>query len=171
MKKHSVLLAIVMIAVISCVDHTIPAEYTNYMKATVDGQETIYTILSEAESFISTNSHSVQFVFRETADSDCRSWLFATAGIDIDKITFPYTFSGPTFDYAAQLPAFWIMLNDRCVGSYGAQIYSIRDFDNEVTLTLGSLRNDVLTGHYEGKTVTGEATHGAFQVKLIRRPM
>lgn len=141
----------------------------NFIKAKVNGVETIYTTVPSTESyynFIRPGAINIRFNKDKTSS---QYWsidiYYGNINRDIHQIPLPFTIKGPNPDFTGTSTMFQTQINDPDGAPYGKPIAGGSTFDDNFTLTITSVENNVVTGTFEGSGF-GEFANGEFVAKL-----
>jgi hypothetical protein len=163
-----ILIIVLCFGSLSCTKDEVNPEI-NYIKAKVNGVETIYKTLppnADYYNYIRPGVINIRFNRDKTSS---QYWsidiYYSKVNQDINHIALPFTIKGPNPDFTGNSAEFHTQINDPDGGPYGKPIAGGSTFSNNFTLTITSVENNVVKGTFEG-TGFGEFVEGEFAANL-----
>ncbi len=164
MKKYAAIIILTCLVLLSCDKENEIKPETAFIKASVNGIETVFNVLPEEQlNYIAIGQNYFAITLYK-GEPSYETWVFVVSNVDIDKIKLPFTIKGPNSDFSGQSPEFYTAIYDPNDGPYGRGIAGARSNDNEISVTLTSVKGDVIKGTFEGSGFS----NGEFQAKLPR---
>jgi hypothetical protein len=170
MKKQAFFLVVfTLISLLSCQSEEIVSPESNFVKATVNGVKTVYTIVPQ-QGYNYIRPGAIEITFIKSAESH-QYWTISIyhgyVALDIDDLPLPFTIKGPNEDFTGHSPEAHVNIVDNDGAPYGLPIAGASTFSNDFTVTINSVKNGVVQGIFEG-TGFGKFEKGEFSVHLTR---
>lgn len=174
MKKWFFSLAMAASLVVSCKEETLtPLPDVGYIKATIDGIETVYSTLPpdpDASNYIRPGAFNLQFNKNgNTREYWSLNIAHAYAALDINDLPLPFTISGPSMDFTGKTPEAYLVIIDPDGAPYGKMIATGASFHHPFTVTITSVENNVVRGTFEGQG-SSKFERGEFAAQLPVQP-
>ena len=159
---------VICIGCLSCEDNDVNPD-VGFIKANIDGVETIYNTLPEEEdiyNYIRPGSINITFIKnKEAAQYWSISIIHGYAALNVNDLPLPFTIKGPNPDFSGKSPEALMLIIDPNGGPYGKQIAGLSSFDHDFSLTITSIKDNVVKGTFSG-IGHGEFTNGEFYARL-----
>lgn len=164
MKKYTLIISLACLVLLSCDKESEIKPEIAFIKAKVNGIETIFNVFPEEQlNYIAIGQNYFAITLYKDEPS-YEYWVITVSNVDIDKITLPFTIKGPNPDFTGQSPEFYTQIYDPNDGNYGRAIAGANSFGSEISVTINSVKGDVIKGTFEGSGFS----NGTFQAKLPR---
>lgn len=164
MKKNTLIIALACLSLFSCNQENEANPEIAFIKATVNGKETMFNVVPKEQFNYIAIGQNYFAITLDKGKPSTETWALTVSNVDIDKIKLPFTIKGPNPDFSGQSPEFYTQIYDPGKGSYGTFIAGANSFGSEISVTIISVKDDVIKGTFEGAGFE----NGTFQAKLPR---